>query len=215
MNETVQSQDDTTNETRLSSLNGKCVVTGIYGLKNKINGKWYVGYSDNIEKRWDRAYRRKGCRRQQKIYAALKKYGYDAFEKIVLEECSNDRSTWGPLETKWIKYYDSIEHGYNIAEGGIGGATRRGLPCSEETKLKIAKSNTGKTQSPETRLKISLSRNRGLLSNFANKNRYNFTNSETGESFRGFRCEFQSAYPQLHRSGISAIITGKRKHHQN
>ena len=69
------------------------------------------------------------------IYAALKKYGYDAFEKIVLEECSNDRSTWGPLETKWIKYYDSIEHGYNIAEGGIGGATRRGLPCSEETKL--------------------------------------------------------------------------------
>lgn len=129
MQTTEQSQDDTTSEIKKKSLNAKCC--GIYGLKNKTNGKWYVGQSINsIESRWAE-YRVLHCTGQVKLYKALRKHGYENFEKIILEECPAEQSILDSREDYWIRFYDSVENGYNCRYGGANGK------LSEETKQKI------------------------------------------------------------------------------
>lgn len=126
---------------------------GIYGLRNKLNDKWYVGYSADIEDRWERAYKYLTCKGQRKIYNALLKYGYEAFDKVVLEECDGDKSIWGPRETHWISEKDSITNGYNIASGGVGGVLHV-TPHTEETKRKIREKRIGVKLSDSHKEKI-------------------------------------------------------------
>lgn len=134
----------TTRETETSSVKKECC--GIYGLRNKVNGKWYVGQSVNIYSRWNE-YRSGRCRRQKKISNALLKYGTDNFEWNVLEECQpkqlNER------EIHWISKMDSVKYGYNLTAGGQGGSIRNGMTHTPETIAKIKKSLTGRSLSQE------------------------------------------------------------------
>lgn len=114
-------------------------VCGIYGLYCKPTGKWYIGQSLNIKDRWKNAYKNLSCRGQIKIYRALKKYGYDQFDKIVLEETASDKSILNDRETYWCAKYDSVNNGYNIRAPGTSG--RHSL----ESRMKMSKSKTGKS----------------------------------------------------------------------
>ncbi len=111
----VIAQNVSIKDTETKSSKIKCC--GIYGLRNKINGKWYVGFSQNIKRRW-KIYEQHMCQRQPKIYNAIIKYGSDNFDKIILEECSIDQ--WEEKENFWINFYDSINKGYNCVNGGVG-----------------------------------------------------------------------------------------------
>lgn len=139
-------------------------ITGIYGLQNKLHPeKWYVGYSKDIYRRWNKQYRHLKCEKQPKLFAALKKYGYDNFEKVVLEECIDDRTVWGPKETYWIRHYNSIENGYNLVEGGEGGDRSSGVKRSEAFKAHLRKLFIGKKRSPETIQKIKEARAKQVM----------------------------------------------------
>ena len=140
MNETAQSQSDTTNETEPKFSNDKCVVTGIYGLRNKINGKWYVGQSVDIYKRW-KSYRILKCKSQPKLYRTLKKYGYDTFEKVVIEECDSVEWILDYREMYWIRHLNSVKNGYNVSHGGSTN-TNRGLIMSTSTKSILSRKST-------------------------------------------------------------------------
>ena len=121
---------------------------GIYGLRNTTNGKWYVGQSAiSIGERWNR-YRLCRCKHQRKLYHALLKYGYDAFEKVVLEECIPTTEVLDAREAYWSAYYDSIENGYNIAPPG---SSHR---LSEETKAILREKATGRKHSDTARQKM-------------------------------------------------------------
>ena len=56
----------------------------VYMHKNKINGKVYIGITyQNVKYRW----RKNGeGYKKQKFYNAIKKYGWDNFEHIILFE---------------------------------------------------------------------------------------------------------------------------------
>ncbi len=142
-------QNDTTNEIGKKSSSDKCVVTGIYGLRNSVTGKWYIGQSLNIYKRWRTAYQNGKCKSQPKIYAALKKYGYDVFEKVVIEECTTIDWILDYREMYWIRHLNSIENGYNIREGGCR------TQHSKETRQKIALGRTGWRHTEEAKAKMS------------------------------------------------------------
>ncbi len=126
----------------------KCKLTGIYGLRNKVNGKWYIGQSIDIHGRWDR-YRRLACKAQPKLFAALSKHGFDSFESIILEEC--EKSNLNERETHWIGHYNAHIQGYNISPGGFG------CRPSEETRLKLSLSHMGQSRpcSEEKKAKLS------------------------------------------------------------
>jgi group I intron endonuclease len=128
-------------------------ISGVYGLHNKINNKWYIGVSIDIFKRWITGYKRLNCKNQTKIYNALLKHGYDNFDKIILEKC--EKSDFKMKESFWINQYDSVTVGYNMASGGEGGCRPIGIPCSEETKRKIGAANLGRKHSDDAKLKMS------------------------------------------------------------
>lgn len=90
-------------------------MIGIYKLENKINHKVYIGQSVDINRRWRNE---SNYQTGEYLKRAIKKYGWDNFDKSVLEECSiaelNER------EQYWINYYQSFipEKGYNLTYGG-------------------------------------------------------------------------------------------------
>lgn len=141
---------DTTKSTENKCLKKECC--GIYGLRNKVNGKWYIGQSHNILERWNAAYRYAKCKKQPKIFSAIKKYGYDSFDKIVLEECSEDQCALDSKEEYWIKQYDSVNNGYNCRTGGSYGG--KFSPDSKK-RMSIAKLGTKRIFSEEHRRRIS------------------------------------------------------------
>lgn len=96
----------------------------IYEIKNKINGKVYIGQhsSDEFGTYWGSG---------KLIKRAIKKYGLDNFERFILERCST-KEELNEREKYWIKENDSINKGYNLAEGGTGGDTSEFIDYSKE-----------------------------------------------------------------------------------
>jgi group I intron endonuclease len=99
-------------------------MCGIYKITNIVNGKVYIGQSQNIEKRW-REHRSRPFQNTEKserniLYRAIRKYGLEFFEFSVIEEC--DIKDLNEREVYWIKFYKSKEpeYGYNATEGGDG-----------------------------------------------------------------------------------------------
>lgn len=98
----------------------------IYEIKNKINGKCYIGQhsSDDLGSYWGSG---------KLIKRAIKKYGIENFERIILEKCS-DKNELNECEKYWIREKDSINYGYNLTEGGTGGDNSKFINYSEEWK---------------------------------------------------------------------------------
>lgn len=97
-------------------------MIGIYKITNNINGKVYVGQSNNIHKRWNQHTSKYEWNRNsdKPLYKAFSKYGLQNFTFSVLEECSLEELD--KKEEYWIKKLNSLVHhnGYNIRSGGEG-----------------------------------------------------------------------------------------------
>ena len=111
----------------------------VYYHKNKINNKLYIGITkDPLNKRWRS--NGEGYARQPKFYNAIKKYGWDNFDHILLiDKISVEEAKI--IERELIKIYNTKENGYNNTEGGEGLV---GYHHSEETKKKMSESAMGK-----------------------------------------------------------------------
>src|SRR5699024_942578 len=90
-------------------------MVGIYKIKNKINGKSYIGQSKRISRRW-REHKR--GTEDSVISKAIKKYGEDNFIFEVIEPCSVEELD--AKEVFYIKKYETYKKGYNMTIGGDG-----------------------------------------------------------------------------------------------
>ena len=95
--------------------------SGIYMVVNLINNKKYIGQSKNIKKRFQSHHlvdykNKNNCNYNTKFYQALRKYGIDNFEVIILKLC--EEKELDDLEIKYIKEFDTFKNGYNSTEGG-------------------------------------------------------------------------------------------------
>ena len=145
----------------------------VYGILNCLNGKMYLGKTNNLKRRWTDHKRtaRNGKNKNRSfnaIHTAIIKYGIDNFEYFQIQSF-DDESTAYLAEIYWIDFYKTRdnEYGYNISPGGIGvgsgtNSANYGLKRSHETLLKLSKSHTGdknqnygKIFSDETKLKMS------------------------------------------------------------
>lgn len=118
-------------------------MIGIYKITNKINGKIYVGQSNNIKRRfWE--HQNRGTASRIPVDAAIEKYGSENFQYDIIEECPVEKLN--ERETYWIKHFNSIENGYNLSEGGdqqsIGSNNGRAILTEEDVKIiRIAYNN--------------------------------------------------------------------------
>ena len=96
-------------------------ICGIYGFKNIITGKMYIGQSVNIFRR-KRAHLyllQKGIHHSNYFQNSFNKYGEDVFIFGIIEEC--DKQLLNKREIYWIKYYDTKQNGYNEVIPSING----------------------------------------------------------------------------------------------
>lgn len=90
----------------------KTIITGIYLIHNKVNGKNYVGQSKHILNRWTQ-HRYDSKEKNYPLYRAIRKYGIDNFEFSILEECEIDELPF--KEDYYIDKYNAyVPTGYNI-----------------------------------------------------------------------------------------------------
>lgn len=115
----------------------------VYIHQNKINGKRYIGITNNTSKRWyGNGKKYENC---PVFYSAIKKYSWENFYHVVivsglsLEEANL-------LEQFYIKEYKTCDrkHGYNMQPGGHFVPTMLGKCHSEEAKRKMSESHKGK-----------------------------------------------------------------------
>lgn len=128
-------------------------TSGIYAIRNTVNGKLYVGSSANVSGRFSshRSRLNKGIHGNAHLQSAWVKYGHDAFVFELLEAVPADRLI--EREQKWI---DSLnvanpDFGYNkrkIAESSVG------IPRTDADKKRLSLLFKGKPKSPEHRAKI-------------------------------------------------------------
>lgn len=90
-------------------------MIGIYKITNKLNNKSYIGQSNDIQRRFsEHCY--KNTNSGIPLDIAINKYGKDNFIFEVVEECKIEELN--KKETFWIKYYNTVEKGYNCNYGG-------------------------------------------------------------------------------------------------
>lgn len=161
----------------------------IYLVKNKIDGKVYIGktvrslksrrYSHEYDARHDSS---------MFFHRALRKYGFENFDWLVLEEVDGNLDK---REKYWIAFYESTDPsiGYNLSPGGEGGSKKgrvltiesrkrisssrkghsawnKGIPLTEEHKKNMSLARKGKPISEETRKKFSAAKKGRPLSDF-------------------------------------------------
>lgn len=96
------------------------MITGIYKITNKLNGKCYIGRAKNINRRWTCHKNRAFVPNKEYnkyLYRAFRKYGLDNFKFEILEECAEDELD--DKEHYYITLYNSNNEkfGYNETTG--------------------------------------------------------------------------------------------------
>lgn len=110
----------------------------VYMHINKVNGKRYVGIThfENLNRRWSNG---KGYFRNKHFSDAIKKYGWDNFEHLIIDE-KLPKDIACAMEKALIRKYDTQnkEKGYNITDGG------EYYHHSPESKALMSKNRKGK-----------------------------------------------------------------------
>lgn len=129
-------------------------ISGIYGIYNRANGKWYVGQAKHIHKRntgelWQL---RQGERRawNKRLQADFHEYGSEHFELITLEVC--DAKVLDEREIYWVEKLHAYESGYNCTRGGKNG---KGYVPAKDTIEKMKQSSAKRWAKPEEHEKMS------------------------------------------------------------
>lgn len=133
--------------------------SGIYIIKNKCNGKVYVGQTkQRFAKRFllHRWKLRNGTHDNKHLQRAFNKYGEDAFEFKIVKILVGDNNLFNEEEMRFIREYRLQGKCYNQTDGGDGA---KGIKLSEVNIRKLAelnrKLNAGKKVSGETKKRMS------------------------------------------------------------
>ena len=134
------------------------IESGIYCYENLVNGKKYIGQSQNLYKRYldheqgfQRAYGKGTGRENKPLWLAIQKYGRENFRYYVIEFCDVTE-----LDEKEIFYIQELnshisKSGYNLS---LGGNTSRGVVHSKEARKNMSKAHIGEKHTKEHNEKI-------------------------------------------------------------
>ena len=152
---------------------------------------------DAPKKRWGKGYR-------GKMSDAIKQFPFNLCWKKHIEFQTPNKEQALELESELMKWYDSVENGYNSSEYGSGHYKR-----SEELKKKISEAmsgeknpNFGKYHSEESKKRISESKGVNGILQFSKEGEFIAEYPSTHEAERQTGC---------HHQNICACCKGKYK----
>lgn len=107
----------------------------IYKVTNKINGKFYIGYTSKSleERKRTHLLGSKYASYFSLFYCAIRKHGVDNFDWEIIDEATSIKES-EEKEKFWIREMNSCNPsiGYNITKGGTGGDVTSNHPNREE-----------------------------------------------------------------------------------
>ena len=120
--------------------------SGIYQIRNLVNGKVYVGSAVNLRARMQSHFGelKNNKHNNRHLQRAYDKYGLDKFVFEVLEYVEKDMLL--EREQYYIDTLNAVKEGYNLSPTA---GSLLGFKLSEEAKTKISKGNKGKKRSAE------------------------------------------------------------------
>jgi group I intron endonuclease len=119
------------------------MISGIYKILNINNGKYYIGSSYNIHKRWQehKSALKNNRHHSNHLQHAWNKHGGDSFEFLILEELKNEKELIVLIEQRYLDLYKpyNLDIGYNISKTseGPGGVIRNDLTKRNKENGKI------------------------------------------------------------------------------
>ena len=177
------------------------------------SGKRYIGItSNNPNRRWGA--NGQGYSKQSKFFNAILKYEWDNFQHNILYSnlTANKASQ---KEQELIKYYNTIENGYNCESGGLTNRKHSQETIEKLRQLNLGKNNPnyGKTVSKETRLRLSQSHkniphSKEWTEKVAKAHRKRVLCITTGETFPSLKDAADKTGISI--SGISQVCNGIR-----
>jgi group I intron endonuclease len=188
---------------------------GVYIIRNTINGKLYVGSSNNLKYRIARhLYMLKSSTHYNRhLQAAFDKYGQDAFQFQIVEECSIEEQI--AREEYYTQLHKALDpsFGYNLAPHPFQGA--RGVKWSEASRAQL--SNTLKqTYASGQRVKIFVKHNEQTRKRIGeagkgriSANRRAIWCHQTGREYSSLHQA--AAELRLSVSTIGDVVTGRHK----
>lgn len=211
----------------------------IYLLKNKVNGKSYVGVTNNYKKRMrEHSY----ASNDYLISRAIRKHGWENFTSSILLETECSEYAYMEAEKFFIMEHASNDprSGYNMTIGGEGTLgykfsdqtkekmrhMKTGKKLSEDHKNKISESNIGRVFSDQSRKKISdaLKGNKNWLGkklSEEHKKKLSLLREKTwkirspsGEIMNITNMRTFCIDNNLHSSAMSRVLNHKQKHHK-
>lgn len=135
----------------MDSTDRKRKTSGIYAIYSACNGRRYVGSAVDIRRRWrrHRSDLRNGKHKNIHLQRAWDKHGEEAFDFVVLEECSVEQ-----LIEREQHYMDMYLDKYNCAP--LAGSSL-GRKASPEARANMSAAQTGRKHTPEAKAKMSAS----------------------------------------------------------
>lgn len=93
-------------------------------IENILNGKFYIGKTvKTVQERFKQHIQCAKKRINRKLYDAMNHYGIDKFVVHVIEDNIQSEDILNEREIYWIAKLNARENGYNMADGGNGGAS--------------------------------------------------------------------------------------------
>ncbi len=194
-------------------------MIGVYCIICSVSGKWYVGKSTDIRRRWrkHKSDLNKGEHKNPHLQSAWLKYGEESFEFSILALASADE-----LVVKEQEYMD-LCRGENIKLYNFRDAI--GVWHSDESKAKMSAAKKGKKLSDKHRLSLSIAHSKRLHTD-EEKEKIS-TSLRTSEAFKRYtesrkgkkatdehRQRISNAlkgrvHSEEHKANFSAVMTGR------
>lgn len=217
-------QKDIINDIKKDSMKNQCkntgIISGIYKIVNKIDGKYYVGSSCDIQRRWKTHiyYLTRNRHINDYLQNAWNKYGNNSFELLIVELSDKEKNFL--VEQKYLDIAKTEQDKcYNLNFESKGG-------CISDYAIQKMKSfKVDYFKKIENRKKLSEQYRGNKNPNYGNhklagKNhplfdhkKYNFFNLKNGMSEQCTRFDLKSKY-NLDKDCITRLVKGEYKSHK-